>query len=318
MLTHLAPKPVVPARVVILGARGFLATHLRTWCARHGVSNLPLSGADVDLESDVSAGVLADILRPDDVVVMTAIVSPDKGRGHESFLRNVRMVDVMCRALGRAPCAHVLYLSSDAVYDGREVPLDERATREPTSLYALSHTAREMVLASALALAGIPLCVLRLTAIYGPGDTHGAYGPNRFVRSALLHGRIELFGEGEELRSHVFVEDAVEVIGRTILRRSIGTVNVAAEPAVTFASVAGAVAQVVGGGVRVEHVPRAGGPASPVVHRPFGNAALLASFPGFAFTALERGLDVFVAAERSRLSTGSARGLAAAKPRAGC
>lgn len=317
MLTHLAPKPVVPARVVILGARGFLASHLRGWCARHGIPDLALSSADVDLENEASAAVLADMLRPDDAVVMTAIVSPAKGRGHESFLRNIRMVDVMCRALGRAPCAHVVYLSSDAVYDGRGVPLDERATREPTSFYALSHTAREMLLASALAVAGIPLCVLRLTAIYGPGDTHGAYGPNRFVRSALRDGRIELFGEGEELRSHVFVDDAVEVIGCTILRRSIGTVNVASEPAVTFASVAGAVARVVGGGVRVDHVPRAAGPASTVVHRPFVNAAVLAAFPGFAFTALERGLDVFVAAERSRRPTG-AQDLASAERRAGC
>ena len=197
MLTHLAPEPVHPARVVILGARGFLASHLRAWCDREALDCLALGRSDVDLENKGSVRTLADHLRPDDAVVMTATLTPEKGSGYEPFLRNVRMVETVCRALALARCAHAVYISSDAVYDAHKVPLDEDSTREPVDLYALSHTTREMVFASALADFSIPFCVLRPTSIFGPGDTHNAYGPNRFVRSALRDARIELFGDGD-------------------------------------------------------------------------------------------------------------------------
>ncbi len=317
MLTHLAPEPVKPARVVILGARGFLATHLREWCARHQIASLSLGSADVDLEQEGSASILADILRPDDVLVMTAIITPDKGRGHDAFFRNVRMADVVCRALRRSTCAQFVYLSSDAVYDAHKIPLDEDSSREPVDLYALSHTAREMVFGTALAAQSVPFCVLRLTSVYGPGDTHNAYGPNRFVRTALKNACIELFGGGEERRSHVFVDDAVELMGLAICHRSVGALNVAFRPATSFARVAAIVAHLAGGAVRIVNAPRTvspvhrpykptqvfrflynlGRPIGPVVHRTFVNSAVFASFPGFVFTPLDRGLERFVALE---------------------
>jgi len=282
---------------------------------------LALGSADVDLECPGSVGTLSDILRPDDALVMTAIQTPDKGRGYESFLRNVRMCEVVCRALEQSPCAHFVYLSSDAVYDAHKIPLDEDSTREPVDLYALSHTTREMVFGTALASRSVPFCVLRLTSIYGPGDTHNAYGPNRFVRTALRDARIELFGAGEERRSHVHVDDAIELIGLAIRHRSVGTLNVAVRPATSFARVAGIVARLVGGAVHIVAAPRSvptvhrpykptqvfrflynlGRPIGPVVHRTFVNSAVLAAFPGFAFTPLERGLESFVASEREAL-----------------
>jgi UDP-glucose 4-epimerase len=319
MLTHLAPEPVDPARVVILGARGFLATHLRAWCERQAIDCFPLGSADVNLEDEASFQRLADHLRSDDVVVMTATLTPDKGYGHEPFLRNVRMAETVCRALAQARCAHFVYLSSDAVYDAHKIPLDEDSTREPVDLYALSHTTREMVFGTALGGLSIPFCILRPTSIYGPGDTHNAYGPNRFVRSALRDARIELFGDGEERRSHVYVDDVMEILGRVLRHRSVGTLNVAYRPATSFAQVARLVSTLVGGAVRVVQSPRKvavvhrpykptqvfrflynlGRPIGPVVHRTFVNSAVFASFPGFAFTPLERGLDRFVAAERT-------------------
>ena len=51
------------------------------------------------------------------------------------------------------------------------------------------------------------LCILRPTLIYGPGDTHNGYGPNRFINLALKNKSIPIFGNGEEKRDHIFVED---------------------------------------------------------------------------------------------------------------
>jgi UDP-glucose 4-epimerase len=225
MLTHLLPGPLVPKRVVVLGANGFLSSHLRKTFEVLGVNFRMLGSADIDLSRRESAAALAQSLDAQDTVVMTSILTPEKGRDFRTFIINVQMADTVCRAIQEKQCAHFVYLSSDAVYDAHKTPLDEDSTREPTDLYALTHTSREMMLASVLTGLAIPFCVLRPTNIYGPGDTHHNYGPNRFVRTALDEGRIVVFGRGEERRSHLYVDDAISLITRAIFRRSEGTLN---------------------------------------------------------------------------------------------
>jgi len=318
MLTHRNPGAQHPRRVLILGARGFISRHLQRWCAAEGVECLPVGSSDIDLSIVENAPRLAALVQPDDAIVMSSILTPDKGRDYQALMCNLRMAETVCRALEQSPCTHFVYLSSDAVYDAQKIPLDEDSTREPTDMYALAHSAREMMLGSALEPKGIPLCILRLTTIYGPGDTHVSYGPNRFVRSALKDGRIQIFGRGEERRSHVFIDDAVALIGLALAHRSAGTLNVAIRPAVSFLDVAQKVAERVGKPVRIEYAPRTvpvihrpykptqlfrfiynlGRPIGQVVHRTFVNTAVFDAFPGFSFTPLEQGLEKFVQAEQ--------------------
>jgi len=320
MLKHGNSQPTPPGRVVILGAKGFLATHLRGRLEAHAVPALCVGSDEVDLTRPESAVRLAGVLAAGDSVVMTSVLTPEKGRDYRTFMLNVQMADTVCRALERGGCAHFVYLSSDAVYDAHQTPLDEDSTREPVDLYALTHTSREMLLGSVLTQREIPHCFLRPTAIYGPGDTHGNYGPNRFVRSAVEEGRIVLYGRGEERRSHVYVDDAVALIEAAILRRSEGTLNIAARPAVSYRDVAMAVARVCRSPVAIEYRPRTvkavhrpykptqvfrflynlGRRIGPIVHRPYSVAAVRSAFPEFRYTALEAGLRATVEAALER------------------
>ena len=141
--------------------------------------------------------------------------------------------------------------------------------------------------------AGIPLAILRPAALYGAGDTHDSYGPNRFLRTAREEGRIALFGEGEEQRDHVFVDDAAALVTAVLERSSTGVLNVATGSAVSFRAVAEAVAGLVDGAA-VEGSPRRG----PITHRHFDVAATRAAFPTFAWTPYEEGLRTTAAALR--------------------
>jgi nucleoside-diphosphate-sugar epimerase len=318
MLKHLHPQPQPPARVVILGARGFIAAYLQAWCAREGIACRAVSSGEVDLTVPAGADRLAELLRPDDALVLASSVPPDKGRDYRALMANLRMAETVILALEKKPCAQVVCLSSEAVYDANQIPLDEDSSREPTDLYALSHTGREMMLGAELERLKIPLCLLRLSAVYGPGDTHNGYGPNRFARSALREGRIVLFGEGEERRSHVYIDDVVAIIGQCLRHRSRGTLNVSVRKAVSYRQVAETVARLAGRPVEIAHAPRTvpvvhrpykptqvfrflynlGRPIGPVVHRTFLNSALFAAFPDFRFTPLDEGLSALIAAER--------------------
>lgn len=317
MLTHSPEGARAPVRVVVLGASGFLSKHVQVWCRRTNIDVLAVGSATVDLTDPSNASRLAELLRPEDSIVMSSMLTPEKGRDYSVTMQNLRMVETVCHALDRVRCAHFVYLGSDAVYDAHKIPLDEDSTREPIDLYALSHTAREMVLGAELAKSSTPFCILRLTSIYGPGDTHNSYGPNRFVRSAVTDSRIEIFGKGEERRSHVYIKDAVTLIGLVLSYRSKGVLNVATRSALSFVGIAELIIELVGKPISIQYSPRTvpvvhrpykstqlfryiynlGRPIGPVVHRTFVNSALFGAFPEFSFTPMQQALTEFIAAE---------------------
>jgi nucleoside-diphosphate-sugar epimerase len=288
MLTHRFPEPVVPARVVILGSRGFVGGHLSRHLREAGVPLLDVPSSDIDLTAASSVEGLAERLRPDDSLVFVSALTPDKGRDAATMMRNLRMGEHVCAALGASPCAHVVYISSDAVYADEANPVRETSCTSPSSFHGTMHFVRERMLVEAARAAKVPLALLRPSLLFGPGDTHNGYGPNRFVRTAAAEGRIALFGQGEEKRDHVFISDVARLVDLTLRHRSEGILNVATGAATPFGDLAAKIAALANGAVRIDPSPRA--PGAAIVHRHFDISALAHAWPGFRYTPVEEGL----------------------------
>ena len=286
MLTHLQPSPRPPARVVLLGARGFVATNLHRHLGTVGIPALAVSSSEVDLTSPSSVAALASLLREDDAVVFVSALTPDRGKDIATLMRNLQMGQHVAGALAARPVAHVVNVGSDAVYDDNANPVRETSAAQPGSFHGTMHYARERMLVETLRGGQVPLALLRPSLLYGAGDTHNGYGPNRFVRTAVAERTIALFGGGEEQRDHVFIDDVSALIQLVLAHRSVGTLNIATGEARSFRAVADEVAGICGPGVAVVASPR----ANPITHRHFDTSALIAAFPPFRFTPLGTGL----------------------------
>jgi nucleoside-diphosphate-sugar epimerase len=125
--------------------------------------------------------------------------------------------------------------------------------------------------------------------LYGAADPHNGYGPNRFRRCANSGEDIVLFGEGEERRDHVTVNNAAEVIFRVLQRRSIGTLNIATGEVHSFREIAERVVALSPQKVGVKTCPR-NGPMPHNGYRPFDISACRDAFPDFSYTPLDIGL----------------------------
>jgi UDP-glucose 4-epimerase len=219
-------------------------------------------------------------------VVFLSAITPDKGKNIDALIANLRMGEQVCAALSAARPRHVVYISSDAVYRDTETFVDERAPADSPSLYGTMHALRERMLAQVLG-ADTPIAVLRPTLVFGAGDTHNSYGANRFMRAAIADQRIPLFGEGEEQRDHVYVDDVVKLIELVLNRRSAGVLNLVTGQSTSFGDLARQVAAIAGGDVAVECRPRAAGP---ILHRHYDPTALFRAFPDFQFTPRDQAL----------------------------
>ncbi len=279
MLSHNSTSEVAPKRVVVMGAGGFVGSAICRRLADRGVSVLALGRGDIDLMAEGASAKLAGMLKPDDAFVAVSAVAPVKDM---AMLRdNMVMIEAMSEALNQSPVAHVLNIGSDAVFADRDGPLDEAACRAPESLHGIMHLTREVVLAEASGFA--PFATLRPTLIYGADDPHNGYGPNRFRRLAAEGQAIKLFGEGEERRDHVWVEDVAELAVRILMHRSSGSLNATTGTVISFRDIAEAIAGAAAKPVTVEGSPRSG-PMPHNGYRSFDPAATKLAFPDFAYT----------------------------------
>jgi nucleoside-diphosphate-sugar epimerase len=159
----------------------------------------------------------------------------------------------------------------------------ERSCQQPSSLHGAMHLAREIMLRTTLKL---PLAILRPTLIYGAKDPHNGYGPNRFRRLAAKGETITLFGEGEEKRDHVHVDDVAALVSAVLQHRSTGTLNIATGRSASFREVAEIIATLSSRSVEIRGTPR----QNPITHRHFDITDCLKAFPEFHYIPLRDGL----------------------------
>ena len=279
MLEHLNAGAAPPERVVVIGAAGFVGAAIVRNLRARGIETHAVTRQNVNLLAPDAAKELAQNLRATDSVVAAAAIAPVKT---PAMLReNIVLIEAIADALRRRPVAHIVNIGSDAVFADSELPLTEASCRSPGSLHGIMHLTREVMLAEAAGHA--PFATLRSTLIYGADDPHNGYGPNRFRRLAAEGKPIVLFGNGEERRDHVWVEDVAELAARMLLHRSRGSLNAATGTVISFREAAEIMTGLFKNVSSIEHSPRQG-PMPHNGYRPFDPAATSAAFPDFAYT----------------------------------
>ena len=273
----------MPARTVIIGGGGFVGGAVVARLKAKEARVLSVARSDVDLLASNAAEKLAALLQPGDAIVVAAARAPCKDMS--MLIDNMLMGKAILDAFAKVELSHVINVSSDAVYPDEPVPLNETVRPSPATFHGVMHLAREIAFSEIKA----PLAILRLTLVYGAHDPHNGYGPNRFLRHASSGKDIILFGEGEERRDHVWIEDVAELVFRVLAYRSRGILNIATGSVYSFRRIAEKAIEFNRNKVSLVSQPR----QSPQPHngyRPFDTAALRSAFPDFTFTALFEGM----------------------------
>jgi nucleoside-diphosphate-sugar epimerase len=284
MLTHANAVPRNPERVVVIGARGFVGSAIVTELRNAGVTTVPVTREDVDLLAADATLRLKPLLSGHDAVVFVSAIAPAKTSSQ--LVANLRMADAACAAFRDNPPCHLLYISSDAVYADDANPVNERSAIAPSTMHGVMHAGRELMFRTEFPG---PFAVLRPTLIYGTRDPHSGYGPNRFRRQAASGKPITVFGEGEEKRDHVAVEDVARLAVRILRHRSTGALNAVTGVATSFSDIAHMVAKHFAPRGQVLSVPRPG-PRPHLLHRFFDISSCHKAFPDFHFEPIASGL----------------------------
>ena len=282
MLHLLQTKASNPSRVIILGG-GFIGGAITQCLQSHGIQTKVFNSSTLNLLDPDAGEQLARLLQVDDVLVVVSAKAPCKNIN--MLQENIQMAQAVSNALETKKVAHLIYISSDAVYKDSNSHLSEDSCAAPESFHGVMHLAREVIFRQSFAG---PFTIVRPTLVYGKNDPHNGYGPNRFGRLAKDGKEIVLFGHGEERRDHVY-EDIAKLVYLLIVHRATGIVNAVSGQTISFMDLAKFAANyfsdqsLITPTVRNMPMPHNG-------YRPFVPSTALQAFPGFQFKDWQSGL----------------------------
>jgi nucleoside-diphosphate-sugar epimerase len=202
-------------KATVLGAQGFIGSHLVVYLEEHGAEvfaprkNDPAIFARSLGHVFYCAGLTADFRqKPVETI-----------RAHVSYLLEV---------LERAEYDSLLYLSSTRVYAGSERAREEENLRvnpsDPSDLYNLSKLTGE---AACLAFVNNNVRIARLSNVYGVGMDPLSFLAS-LVEDAVARGKILLGTSRQSAKDFVWVKDVAEVLPKIALSGKHRIYNVAA------------------------------------------------------------------------------------------
>lgn len=221
---------------LLVGANGFLSSNFQNLLSKKKKKFKTISSKKINLTSKSKSKLLKKIKGSYNVIFFAAL-TPDKGKGYNTFFENINILQNFLNNFNQESINHFIYISSDAVYNSNEMLVNENTTTSPDDLYGTMHLSREKILKDYIE-DNKKLTILRPTLIYGKGDTHNSYGPNRFLKQAKNESIINIFGKGLDKRDHISVHDVCRSIYLTTEKKLPGTFNVVTGKSTTFKNIA--------------------------------------------------------------------------------
>lgn len=275
-------------RVLILGSSGIISENLQLKLKKQKIPFLVIGKKKIDLTRTKSIKKLSKIIKKDDVVVFLASNAPVKNL--KVFHENIKICDTVFSSINEKLISQIIYISSDAVYADSKYKLNEMSKTEPSNFHGLMHITRERMMNLKFKN---KLCILRPTMIYGIYDTHLGYGPNLFLNNIKNNQNIRLFGNGEEKRDHVFINDLINILIICIQKKAIGIANIASGKVYSFHYIAKTMLKKMNNNLKIIKIKR----KSPMPHngfRPFDISLLKKKFNKIKLTSFEIGLTKYI------------------------
>lgn len=295
------------ATYLVTGGCGFIGSHLAEALVAAGhrvrilddlstgrVENAP-PDAELILADVADAAPVARVVQGVDGCFHLAAVASVQ-RSNEAWLETHRVNaggTVCVLEAARAEQVPVVFASSAAVYGHQTASRAlENSPPAPLTAYGADKLASEHHARVASLVHGVPTLGLRFFNVYGPGqDPSSPYSGviSLFVRRVLEGAQLEIYGDGQQVRDFVFVQDVVRFLlaGMAAVAREPRVFNVCTGIATSIGDLAATIAHLCNGNAPIRfHPPRAGD-----IRRSLGSAELAATELGVrAQVSLQAGL----------------------------
>jgi len=227
---------------VILGHSGFIGRYIEAELrVNYPLDNIVgISSRQVDLTCEKSSELLFEYLDNNTVLIVCSAIKKQLGDSLDLFNENVKMASCLAKILSVQTIKKLIYFSSTSVYgeDINNTHISESTLTTARTYYGASKIASEAVLTKVFAEHdNSQLVIIRAPLIYGHGDNTLGYGPTLFTHHAIGNIDITLWGDGEELREFIYVEDIAKIVSELVSVQFSGVLNTVSGQSYSFAMI---------------------------------------------------------------------------------
>jgi GDP-D-mannose 3',5'-epimerase len=271
---------------LVCGAGGFIGHHLVKRLKREGswVRGVDLKYPQFD-QTEADDFVIADLRNPtfcrevidrrfDEIYQLAADMGGagyiftgenDAHIMHNSAMINLNVLDTA----SKRNCRRLFYSSSACMYPEHNQTNPHAPVTKESSAYPANPDSEygwEKLFSERLYMAygrnvGLEVRIARYHNIFGPlgtwtgGREKAPAAVCRKVAEARSGGEIEIWGDGEQTRSFLYIDECIEGTLRLTRSSFVGPVNIGSEEMVTINQLASMAMEIAGKHVRVRHIP---------------------------------------------------------------
>jgi dTDP-4-dehydrorhamnose reductase len=158
---------------------------------------------------------------PDFIIHTAAFTNVDLSEKlrEDAWKINVKGVEYIAEA-ARAIDAHIIHISTDYVFDGKNGPYDENATPDPVGYYGRTKLASE----NTLKISGTFFTILRTNVLYGIAPNSRPDFVRWVINSLSKNENIRIVKD--QINNPTFIDDLVQGINKIIEFRKTGVYNI--------------------------------------------------------------------------------------------
>ncbi len=272
--------------ILVTGGSGFLGKHLIASLLNEGHSVTAIGKGEIkdskdsliiliahDLLQEPSEEIRSKLKDIDAVVHLAAIMPSKLGESKDIVVQNKTMTQ-NALSLVDSPKLFV-FASSVDVYPYSDAIVDENTPLNPISAYGQSkRESEEICLQWSKTHRETALNILRFSHLYGPADTNKKM-IDTLMRNTLLGKKSMVYGDGNDKRTYLFMEDAVRAISLCLENKKSSVFNVGGNNYYSVREVIANIEEMLGVKMNLEMVPRK-------IHSPKKTGGSLVSSKKFA------------------------------------
>lgn len=292
-------------KVLITGGAGFIGSHI--------TDKLICNGYEVIIVDDFSSGKMSNLVENSNIQIFNeSILSGNLDKIFEktkpdfcihlaaqtsvnysilmpfedaqmNILASIKLLEV-CKKYN---VKKFIAASSAAVYGVPQyLPIDENHPTEPISQYGLSKLTMEKY----IKLSGIPSVIFRFSNAYGPRQSSSKESGviAIFDKAMKNNEEVNIYGDGEQIRDFVYVEDIAETCVKAIKSNISNEVfNFSTNNGVTLNELFNKMTNLYNYSPKVNYLPRRNGDIKDSI---LSNKKVLKVFPNIQYTKLKDGL----------------------------
>jgi GDP-D-mannose 3',5'-epimerase len=274
-----------PQRVLVAGAGGFIGGHLvkRLKAEGYWVRGVDLKRHEYS-ETAADEFIVGDLCLPevarasvDGVAEVYQLAADMGGAGYiftgehdADVMRNSATVNLNVIEFGtRAGVKKFFYSSSACIYpeynqldpDNPKCSEESAYPAAPDSEYGWEKLFSERLYLAYMRNRGVEVRVARFHNIFGPegswkgGREKAPAAICRKVAEASDGGEIEIWGDGKQTRSFLYIDECLEGVIRLMKSGFSGPVNIGSEEMVTINQLVALVAKIAGKKIAIRHIP---------------------------------------------------------------